>query len=82
MMGIVQTNIAVIGTKKISVIEKALTLDIFFRIIYIMVPKLLVTMLITILILDLGVTRYISSDWTRFSNLIDYKNFCCTKNEE
>lgn len=43
-----------------------------------MILKLLAAMLVTVQILDLGATRYVSGDQTRFQNLTDYKNFCCT----
>lgn len=44
MIEIIQTNIAVVRTKEFLVIEEALTLDIFLRIIYITVPKLIAAM--------------------------------------
>ncbi len=72
MIGIVQTNIATVETEEFLVIEEALASDIFLGIIYTMVSKLLVAMSITIWILDLSATRYISAKLDRLQVFILY----------
>ena len=78
----VQTNIAAAGIEKFPVFEEASALNIFLAIIYTTVPKLLAAMSTMIWILDSGTIRHVSDDWTKFPNLADYDNSCCTASEE
>lgn len=48
----VQKNVSIARTRKFPMIKEALALDIFFGIIYIIVPKLIATILTTVRILD------------------------------
>lgn len=79
---IIQLNIIAATLEKFSIIEKTPVSDNFLGLIYTIVLKFLVTMSTTIWILDLGVTRYIFGNQTRFLDLIDYDNFYCTINKE
>lgn len=53
MIGMIQSNVVTARIEEFSEIEEVLALDIFIKIIYNMVPKLLAAMLTTIWILDL-----------------------------
>lgn len=82
MIGMVQGNITATITEKFSMIEETLASDIFLKIIYTTISKFLMAMSRIVWILDLGAIKYISDDWTRFSDLIAYKDFCCTASGE
>ena len=82
MIGMVQTIVAAAGTEEFPVIEEAPASDIFLRIIYTTVPKLLAFMSTTVWILDSGATRHVSGDRTRFPNLTDYEDSCRTASGE
>lgn len=62
----IQINVATTTIENFSIINKALALNIFLSIIYTTIPKLLIIMCILVWILDLGPTKYISNNQTRF----------------
>lgn len=81
-IGIIQTNIAATIAGEFPMIKKAPTSDIFLRIIYITIPIFLAITTTMVQILDASVTRYVSDNRTRFSDLIVSNNFCHTDNRE
>lgn len=78
MIEIVKTNVATIIIKEFSVIKEAPAFNIFLKIIYITVLKLLAIMFIIVWILDSSTTKYIIGDLTKFLDLTTYKDFCYT----
>lgn len=82
MIGVIRTNVAIAAIKEYSVIEDAPALDIFLGMIYTTVLKLLATVSTTIWILDLGATRHVFGNRTRFPDLTNYEDFCRTASGE
>lgn len=78
----VQINVAITTTQEFLMIEEASVSDIFSRIIYTTVSKLLAIISIIVKIFDSDATRHVSGDWTRFPNLIIYDDFCCIVSEK
>lgn len=77
-----QINIVIAILEGFFVNDEVSALNIFLGIIYTMVPKLLIVITITVWILDSSVIRNVSGDWTRFPDLIHYRDSCCIANDE
>ena len=82
MIEMAQTNVTATTLEKFLMIDEVSASDIFVGTIYTTIPKLLATMSTTIWILDLGATKYVSGDRTRFPDLTDYDDFCRTASGE
>lgn len=78
----VQTNVPAIAAEKFHVIEEAPASDISLGIIYTTVLKIIAVMSTMLWIFDLGTTRDVSTDWTRFPDLIAYNDFYYTASGE